>query len=140
MIPCLSIFNRVKHTAGVWRKMQDKGLNLDEIHDLYAFRVIVPTESDCYAALGSLHQAFKPVVGRFKDYIAHPKKNGYQSLHTCVKPEKGPVFEIQIRSVAMHQHSEKGVAAHWIYKKNGGNGKRKLTSRSWWSRILQPNY
>jgi ppGpp synthetase/RelA/SpoT-type nucleotidyltranferase len=137
MIPCVSIFHRTKHTAGVWAKMQDKGLNIAEIHDLYAFRVLVPTESDCYAALGVLHQAFKPVVGRFKDYIAYPKKNGYQSLHTCVEPEEGPVFEIQIRSVAMHQHSENGIAAHWIYKKNGDNGKRKVTSRSWWNRLWE---
>jgi ppGpp synthetase/RelA/SpoT-type nucleotidyltranferase len=138
MIPCVGIFHRVKHTAGVWEKMQDKGLNLDEIHDLYAFRILVSTESDCYAALGVLHQAFKPVVGRFKDYIAHPKINGYQSLHTCVKPKEGPVFEIQIRSVAMHQHSENGIAAHWIYKNNGDDGKRKLSPRPWWSQIWKP--
>jgi ppGpp synthetase/RelA/SpoT-type nucleotidyltranferase len=135
MIPCVRIFHRVKHTAGVWSKMQDKGLTLDEIHDLYAFRVLVPTETDCYAALGVLHQAFKPVVGRFKDYVAHPKQNGYQSLHTCVKPVEGPAFEIQIRSVAMHQHSENGIAAHWVYKKNGENGKSKLSTRSWWKRL-----
>jgi ppGpp synthetase/RelA/SpoT-type nucleotidyltranferase len=136
MIPCAGVFHRVKHTAGVWTKMQSKWLNIEEIHDLYAFRILVPTESDCYSALGVLHQEFKPVIGRFKDYIAHPKKNGYQSLHTCVKPEKGPVFEIQIRSIAMHQHSESGTAAHWIYKKNGENGRQKYTSRSWWSRLL----
>jgi hypothetical protein len=135
MIPCVSICHRVKHTAGVWSKMQDKGLNLDEIHDLYAFRVLVPTETDCYAALGVLHEALTPIVGRFKDYIAHPKHNGYQSLHTCVKPDKGPIFEIQIRSVAMHQHSENGIAAHWIYKKNSESCKRKLSRRSWWQRF-----
>jgi (p)ppGpp synthase/HD superfamily hydrolase len=135
MIPCVGIFHRVKHTAGVWSKMQDKGLNLDEIHDLYAFRVLVPTETDCYAALGILHEAFTPIVGRFKDYIAHPKQNGYQSLHTCVKPDKGPIFEIQIRSVAMHQHSENGIAAHWMYKKNGENGKRNIALKSFWGRF-----
>jgi GTP pyrophosphokinase len=135
MIPCVSVFHRMKHTAGVWAKMQNKDLNLDEIHDLYAFRVLVPTESDCYSALGVLHQAFKPVIGRFKDYIAHPKENGYQSLHTCVMPEEGPIFEIQIRSIAMHQQSESGTAAHWIYKKDGDNGRRKFTSRSWWGRL-----
>ena len=139
MIPCVSVFHRVKHTAGVWAKMQSKDLNLDEIHDLYAFRVLVPTESDCYSALGVLHQAFKPVIGRFKDYIAHPKENNYQCLHTCVIPEEGPIFEIQIRSIAMHQHSETGIAAHWIYKKDGDNGKRKYTSRSWWSRLWKHN-
>jgi ppGpp synthetase/RelA/SpoT-type nucleotidyltranferase len=135
MIPCAGVFHRVKHTAGVWKKMQNKGLNLDEIHDLYAFRVLVPTESDCYSALGVLHQVFKPEIGRFKDYIAHPKGNGYQSLHTCIMPEDGPIFEVQIRSIAMHQHSESGTAAHWIYKKNGDNGPRKYTSGSWWGRL-----
>jgi len=139
MIPCVSVFHRVKHTAGVWAKMQNKDLNLDEIHDLYAFRVLVPTESDCYSALGVLHHAFKPVIGRFKDYIAHPKENGYQCLHTCVMPEEGPIFEIQIRSTAMHQHSESGTAAHWIYKKEGDNGKRKYTSGSWWGRLWRHN-
>ncbi len=137
MIPCVSVIHRVKHTAGVWAKMQDKGLNLDEIYDLYAFRVLVPTESDCYSALGVLHQTFEPTIGRFKDYIAHPKENGYQSLHTCVIPKEGPIFEIQIRSVAMHQHSESGIAAHWIYKKNGDNGQRKYSSGFWWSRLWQ---
>jgi ppGpp synthetase/RelA/SpoT-type nucleotidyltranferase len=136
MIPCADVFHRVKHTAGVWTKMQSKRLSIDEIHDLYAFRIIVPTESDCYSALGVLHQAFSPVIGRFKDYIAHPKENGYQSLHTCVMPEDGPIFEIQIRSIAMHQHTESGTAAHWIYKKNGENGQRKYPPRSWWRRLL----
>jgi GTP pyrophosphokinase len=139
MIPCISVFHRVKHTAGVWEKMQNKGLNLDEIHDLYAFRVLVSTESDCYAALGVIHQDFKPVIGRFKDYIAHPKENGYQSLHTCVMPEDGPIFEVQIRSMAMHQNSEKGTAAHWVYKKNGNNGRRKYNLKSWWDRLLLLN-
>jgi ppGpp synthetase/RelA/SpoT-type nucleotidyltranferase len=135
MIPCVGVFHRVKHTAGVWTKMQNKGLNIDEIHDLYAFRVLVPTESDCYSALGVLHQAFKPAIGRFKDYIAHPKENGYQSLHTCVMPEKGPIFEIQIRSIAMHQHSESGTAAHWIYKRGKNSEQRKCTSGGWWRKI-----
>ncbi len=134
MIPCVGVFHRVKHAAGIWTKMHNKGLNLDEIHDLYAFRILVPTESDCYSALGVLHQAFNPEIGRFKDYIAHPKENGYQSLHTCVMPEEGPIFEIQIRSIAMHQHSETGVAAHWIYKKEGGNGNLK-TKKYWWNRL-----
>ena len=140
MVPYIMIQHRVKHTAGVWKKMKSKKLNLDQIHDLYAFRIVVPTESDCYWTLGVIHRTFKPVVGRFKDYIAHPKGNGYQSLHTCVEPKEGPIFEIQIRSIAMHQHSESGTAAHWIYKNEGENGKTKLVSRSWWSRLFQYNY
>jgi len=115
-IPYVEIAHRVKHVAGIWKKMRLKGLTLDEVDDLYAFRIIVPTESDCYLALGMIHKAFQPVVGRFNDYIATPKANGYQSIHTCVRAATGPVFEIQIRSVAMHYEAEEGCAAHWLYK------------------------
>jgi ppGpp synthetase/RelA/SpoT-type nucleotidyltranferase len=115
-IPYAEIAHRVKHLAGIWKKAQVKGLALDEVDDVYAFRIIVPTESDCYAALGAIHETFRPVVGRFNDYIATPKPNGYQSIHTCVRAATGPVFEIQIRSVAMHHEAERGSAAHWIYK------------------------
>jgi len=131
-IPCVNILHRVKHTAGVWIKMQSKGLSLDEINDLYAFRIIVPTEADCYVALGITHQSFKPVISRFKDYIARPKQNGYQSLHTCVAADDGPVFEIQIRSIAMDQQAEKGDAAHWAYKKDNHKIKHKPSLLQWW--------
>ena len=131
MIPCIGVFHRVKHTAGVWAKMHNKGLLLDEVHDLYAFRVIVPTESDCYAALGVIQNVFKPVIGRFKDYISNPKDNGYQSLHTCVESNTGPIIEIQIRSVAMHHHSESGTAAHWVYKKKRKPPFHGITSSRW---------
>ncbi|MFH1221285.1 MAG: hypothetical protein V1694_12660 [Candidatus Eisenbacteria bacterium] len=115
-IPYVDIARRVKHLAGIWKKMRLKGLTLDEVDDLYAFRIIVPTESDCYWALGAIHGAFQPVVGRFNDYVAAPKPNGYQSIHTCVRAATGPVFEIQIRSAAMHYEAERGCAAHWLYK------------------------
>jgi hypothetical protein len=115
-VPYINVRHRIKHAAGVFRKMTTKGLTLEQIHDLFAFRVLVPTEPDCYWALGVIHQAFEPMVGRFKDYIANPKENGYQSLHTRVRTREGPVFEVQIRSVAMHRHAEKGPAAHWLYK------------------------
>jgi ppGpp synthetase/RelA/SpoT-type nucleotidyltranferase len=121
MIPCIDVSHRVKHTGSILQKMKEKKLILQEIHDLYAFRVIVPTESDCYSALGIIHQNFNPIVGRFKDYIVRPKINGYQSLHTCVSNKIGPVFEVQIRSAAMHQHADMGNSAHWLYKKEGSN-------------------
>jgi len=115
-VPLTAVERRVKHTAGVWKKMRAKGLELAQVHDLVALRVVVPTESDCYSALGVIHRAFEPVVGRFKDYVAAPKANGYRSLHTCVHSPEGPIFEIQIRSIAMHQQAERGHAAHWVYK------------------------
>lgn len=134
-IPCAGVLHRVKHTAGVWAKMQGKGLGLDEVCDLFALRIIVPTEVDCYAALGVVHQAYTPEVSRFKDYIAKPKANGYRSLHTCVRAEDGPVVEVQIRSVAMDRQAERGDAAHWMYKKNARETARESVSRVWWGRI-----
>ncbi|WP_177418284.1 bifunctional (p)ppGpp synthetase/guanosine-3',5'-bis(diphosphate) 3'-pyrophosphohydrolase [endosymbiont of Lamellibrachia barhami] len=134
-IPYAEVLHRVKHTAGVWAKMQDKGLCLDEIHDLFAFRIIVPTEADCYTALGVIHQAFKPEVSRFKDYIAKPKGNSYRSLHTCVAADIGPVFEVQIRSVAMDRQAERGDAAHWLYKKGGHETDRNPVVTRWWRKL-----
>lgn len=121
--------HRVKHTAGIWRKMQSKGLALEQIHDVVAFRIIVPSEHDCYLALAAVHERFEPLLLRFKDYIAEPKANGYRSLHTCVRSADGLVFEVQIRTLLMHQHAEGGGAAHWRYKaspewSNGGGGMR----------------
>ncbi|MEL0586404.1 MAG: hypothetical protein AAES65_16160 [Candidatus Thiodiazotropha sp. (ex. Lucinoma kazani)] len=133
-IPCVGVLYRVKHTAGVWAKMQSKGLGLNEIHDLFAFRVIVPTEPDCYAALGVIHQTYKPVVSRFKDYIVKPKGNNYRSLHTCVSADNGLVFEVQIRSVAMDCQAERGHAAHWRYKKSGRDGGGEPAVKRWWQR------
>jgi hypothetical protein len=117
-IPCAAILHRVKHTAGVRAKMHGKDLDLHEVHDLFAFRIIVPTEADCYAALGVMHRVYEAEVGRFKDYIAEPKENGYQGLHTCVQSEGAPLFEIQIRSVAMDRRAERGSAVHWHYKED----------------------
>lgn len=111
-----SLQHRVKHTAGIFRKMKAKGLALEQVHDLVAFRIIVPAEQDCYVALDAIHQHFEPLLLRFKDYVAAPKKNGYRSLHTCVKGEDGLVFEVQIRTLEMHERSEGGDAAHWRYK------------------------
>jgi (p)ppGpp synthase/HD superfamily hydrolase len=107
---------RVKHPAGIWRKTKSKGLALDQIHDIVAFRIIVRDEQDCYFALKAIHERFEPLLLRFKDYIAQPKENGYRSLHTCIKSPDGLVFEIQIRTPAMHAHAEGGEASHWRYK------------------------
>ena len=104
---------RVKHPAGIWRKTKSKGLAVDQVHDIIAFRIIVRDEQECYVALKAVHGRFEPLLLRFKDYIAEPKANGYRSLHTCIKSEDGVAFEIQIRTPAMHAQAEGG---HWRYK------------------------
>lgn len=110
-----AIQHRAKHTAGVWRKMQEKRLALDEVHDILAFRVIVAGHDDCYLALDTIHRLFEPEPFRFKDYIAAPKPNGYRSLHTSVSDRDGLVFEVQIRTAEMHRAAENGDSAHWRY-------------------------
>ena len=107
---------RIKHAAGVWRKMQLKGLRLEQVYDLVALRLIVPAKADCYHALGVVHDLYRPVVGRFKDYIAAPKSNGYQSLHCSVRGMDGSMFEVQVRSSAMHRHAENGGSCHSRYR------------------------
>ncbi|MBI5446252.1 MAG: hypothetical protein HY900_34185 [Deltaproteobacteria bacterium] len=111
--------HRIKHLAGIWRKMKSKGLAIEQIHDIFAFRILLETEEECYLALSALHHRFEALLLRFKDYIAEPKENGYQSLHTCSRAPGGLVYEVQIRTVAMHAQAEGGVAAHWKYKKDG---------------------
>lgn len=115
-VPMAAISHRVKHAAGVWKKMRSKSLAFDQVHDLVALRIVVPTETDCYHALGTVHDLFVPIVGRFKDYIVQPKSNGYRGLHTSVRDPEGAVFEVQIRSVAMHRNAEHGSAAYAEYK------------------------
>jgi GTP pyrophosphokinase/guanosine-3',5'-bis(diphosphate) 3'-pyrophosphohydrolase len=121
----IQISGREKTIYSIYRKMREKHAGFAQVNDIFGFRIVVPTLPDCYLALGVLHQLYKPVPGRFKDYIAIPKANGYQSLHTTLVSPLGTAVEFQIRTEAMHAVAEKGIAAHWLYKTGdkGRNGK-----------------
>jgi len=114
------VYGREKTIHSIYRKMRDKHLSFAQVSDIFGFRVVVDTLPDCYLALGVLHQLYKPVPGRFKDYIAIPKANGYQSLHTTLISPLGTAIEFQIRTAAMHAVAEAGIAAHWMYKSDAG--------------------
>ena len=131
---------RVKHFFSIYKKMRNQNKTLDQIYDLFAIRIIVSTVKDCYAALGVIHEMYKPIPGRFKDYIAMPKPNMYQSLHTTLIGQTGQPFEIQIRTYDMHKAAEYGIAAHWKYKE-ASDGKKAETSEeeklTWLRQILE---
>ncbi|MBW2503431.1 MAG: bifunctional (p)ppGpp synthetase/guanosine-3',5'-bis(diphosphate) 3'-pyrophosphohydrolase, partial [Deltaproteobacteria bacterium] len=126
---------RFKHLYSVFNKMQRQDIGFDEVHDLIAFRIIVETVRDCYAMLGVIHSTWRPIPGRFKDYIAMPKANMYQSLHTTVMGPSGQRMEVQIRTADMHRVAEEGIAAHWKYKE-GRSAERTEESRFGWLRQL----
>jgi len=130
------IYGRIKHVYSIYRKMKDQNKTVEELYDLYAFRVIVDSIADCYNVLGHVHDLFNLVPGRFKDYISTPKPNMYQSLHTTVIGEAGIPFEVQIRTWEMHETAEYGVAAHWKYKQ-GGSGAGQEKEFEWVRRLLE---
>ena len=128
-------YGRIKHVYSIYRKMKAQGKTMDELYDIYAFRVIVDSIPDCYNVLGHVHDLYNLVPGRFKDYISIPKPNMYQSLHTTVIGTQGIPFEVQIRTWEMHETAEYGIAAHWKYKQGTGNGDEK--SFEWVRRLLE---
>ena len=128
-------YGRIKHVYSIYRKMNAQDKTIDELYDIYAFRVIVDSIPDCYNVLGHIHDLFNLVPGRFKDYISTPKPNMYQSLHTTVIGSQGIPFEVQIRTWEMHETAEYGIAAHWKYKQGAGSGNEK--DFEWVRRLLE---
>lgn len=135
-----AIEGRVKHFFSIYKKMVNQNKTLDQIYDLFAIRIIVESVRDCYAALGAIHEAYNPIPGRFKDYIAMPKPNMYQSLHTTLIGKNGQPFEIQIRTFEMHKTAEFGIAAHWKYKEESNGNTPSMQEEeklSWLRQILE---
>lgn len=140
-IHCLEISGRPKHLYGIYQKMQRQQKGFHEIYDLAAMRLILQTKQDCYRALAVVHDAFRPIPGRFKDYIGLPKPNRYQSLHTGVIGPSGRPIEVQIRTLEMHQIAEYGIAAHWKYKESGGSSNNRISAEdekfTWLRQLLE---
>lgn len=138
-VPLLELQARVKHAAGIFRKMQAEGAELEQIKDVFGFRVIVPETVHCYQALAAVHRRFQSFPLRFKDYIAAPKANGYQSLHTYVAGPDGLSFEVQIRSSAIHQQADAGDSAHWLYKAEQQDRMAAMNRRlaRWWRGLIR---
>jgi GTP diphosphokinase / guanosine-3',5'-bis(diphosphate) 3'-diphosphatase len=136
-IPVVSIDGRIKRLWSVHLKVQRQGVPLDQVYDFIALRVVTRTVKDCYAVLGIIHQIWTPVAGRFKDFIAMPRPNGYQSLHTSVVGERGMPFEVQIRTEEMHRVAEEGIAAHWKYKEGRVGAERDEQAFAWLRQLVE---
>ncbi len=131
------IQSRQKHFYSVYKKLVRKNVTLGKVYDLLAMRVLVPTVEDCYAVFGKIHSIYRPIAGRVKDYIANPKPNGYQSLHTTIIADNNRPLEIQIRTFEMHKNSEYGVAAHWIYKEKRKSQNKFDQKMTWFRQVLE---
>ncbi|MCF7980757.1 MAG: bifunctional GTP diphosphokinase/guanosine-3',5'-bis pyrophosphate 3'-pyrophosphohydrolase [Pseudomonadales bacterium] len=131
------VIGREKHLHGIYQKMRTRGKSFNDIMDVYAFRIITDTVDNCYRILGAVHNLYKPVEGRFKDYIAIPKGNGYQSLHTTLFGMHGVPIEIQIRTREMEEMGNNGIAAHWLYKSNGDTDHSHVRARQWVKDLLE---
>jgi GTP pyrophosphokinase len=136
-VPVSKIDGRIKRLYSIWLKLRKQKIDLDQVYDLVALRIIVPSVKDCYAALGIIHQTWSPVPGRIKDFIAMPRPNGYQSLHTSVISERGFAFEVQIRTEEMHRRAEEGIAAHWKYKEGRVGAGRDEQYFQWLRQLLE---
>ncbi|MAD09402.1 MAG: bifunctional GTP diphosphokinase/guanosine-3',5'-bis(diphosphate) 3'-diphosphatase [Alteromonas sp.] len=132
-----TVVGREKHLYSIYRKMKNKEKMFNEVMDIYAFRIVVNSVDDCYRSLGAMHGLYKPIETRFKDYIAIPRTNGYQSLHTSLVGPHGIPVEVQIRTQAMDQMADKGVAAHWMYKESSDGTTAQLRARKWMQSLLE---
>jgi guanosine-3',5'-bis(diphosphate) 3'-pyrophosphohydrolase len=136
-VPVVTVDGRIKRLYSIWLKLKKQKIDLDQVYDLIALRIVLPSVKDCYAALGIIHQTWSPVPGRIKDFIAMPRPNGYQSLHTSVISERGLPFEVQIRTEEMHRRAEEGIAAHWKYKEGRVGAGRDEQYFQWLRQLLE---
>ena len=136
-VPYVEIDGRIKRLYSIWQKLKKQKIELDQVYDFVALRIITRSVKDCYATLGIIHNTWSPVPGRIKDFIAMPRPNGYQSLHTSVISEKGTPFEVQIRTDDMHQQAEEGIAAHWKYKEGRIGDQRDERYFQWMRQLLE---
>jgi len=136
-VPYVEIDGRIKRLYSIWQKLKKQKIELDQVYDFVALRIITRSVKDCYATLGIIHNTWSPVPGRIKDFIAMPRPNGYQSLHTSVISEKGTPFEVQIRTDEMHQQAEEGIAAHWKYKEGRIGDQRDERYFQWMRQLLE---